>query len=210
MTLPMRRTKHTSGDTRGGYTLSYGPRNRTFQFTQSISQRVYKVGSAGSASEIDKSYEATLAPWKELKSSLPRETLSMASAFVALCEKYGAFNGDPNCNVDLVDDGQVMFDWNNGKLPVFTVMIAPGPRVIYVGRFAEGKVTGDENSLISVEAPLQRLVSTIGMNKWRTAALQGLLLSVTNESVAAERHYTLPPRAASSQYSVQKVQHAKI
>lgn len=112
----------------------------------------------------------TMASWAEIGHTLSPTVLELAEEFVSACERKGAFYCDPGCYVDFIEDDQVMFDWNNGQLPIFTVLIGSDhPQVVFVGKFKEGKITGETTNLELLEAPLERLVKEIGNPVWTTA-----------------------------------------
>lgn len=121
--------------------------------------------------------EGTMEAWEDIAPSLPRETRDIAQDFVDLCRNCGAFESDPPCNVDALDDGQVMFDWNNGEPPVFTVLIDYGPSIVCVGRFGDKKVVEEFDELRSAYYHLQNFLGTIKpKNTWNTnVSLDSLL-----------------------------------
>ena len=59
----------------------------------------------------------------------------MAIDFMALCQKVNAFHCDLECNIDLMDEDSVMFDWNDGTLPMFTALITHGPKIVFRWQF---------------------------------------------------------------------------
>ena len=130
--------------------------------------------------------EGTMEAWEDIAPSLSRETRGIAQDFVDLCISCGAFESDPPCNVDALDDGQVMFDWNKGEPPVFTVLIDHGPSIVCVGRFGDKKVVEEFDELRSVYYHLQEFLGTIKpKNTWNTNASLDLLLRVRSGSETA-------------------------
>lgn len=130
-----------------GYVIGQGTWSGEFDLPASL--------VAGSTEYL---HASILEDWNEIASNLPDETRSMAESFVSLCINLGAFDCEPRCYVDTVEDGHVMFDWNNGELPLFTVVITPKPSVVYVGKFNEGKVSGEDHDVHAVRAPIERFL----------------------------------------------------
>lgn len=118
---------------------------------------------------MEKRRKETLEVWKEIAPTLSSATRELAQKFVDTCERKGAFYCAPQCHVDVIEDDQVMFDWNNGQFPIFTVLIGSDyPQVSLVGKFEEGKVTSEAASLEFLEPPLDKLVKEIGNPAWTT------------------------------------------
>ena len=170
----------------------------------------YSIVQATQTSLLEQRRRNALAAWEELAPSLSRETRELAQAFVELCEECGAFLCQPGCHIDLVDEDQIMFDWNTGSLPVFTVLITDGPRVAHVGRFRDGKETGERSTLDSVTGPLMMFVKEAGPTTWRTIASRDSLLSVGSAREARTRVpvYIRRRGAASSLSSPQTIHHS--
>ena len=143
----------------------------------------YGVGAAADGRAMRQNAAATMESWEEIAPSLPLEMRELARGFVELCGKCNAFYSDPACQVDVVEEGQVMFDWNNGRLPVFTVLITDEPLVVHVGRLADGKVRGSAPDLGRVGMPLRRFVQEIGKKTCqKTVASPDSSLRVTRAS----------------------------
>ena len=141
-------------------------------------------------------YQATLEAWEEIGQTLPRDMKTLAQQFVDMCEEFGAFHCRVACEVDTADDDEIMFDWNNGELPIFTVVIAEGPRLVYAGRFSVGIVKGEVTELSLLESPLRKLVQEIGLKKWTTSATQDSSFRAVNVAAETEHelHYTIHQR----------------
>ena len=136
---------------------------------------------------------STLASWREVEPSLGSDARDLARSFVALCEQCSAFLCDPGCSVDVDDDGDVIFDWNNGTVPMFSAAITADLKIIHVGKFNAGaKVTGEDVSLRSVKEPLKRLVEELGNFSWNTIASSDLWLAVATQNQVVELPYTPP------------------
>ena len=119
--------------------------------------------------DVDEALKAaTCEEWSEVKASLPEDSphLQLASDFFDACESLNAFAKAPGCAIDLLDDGGIMFDWNNGERPIFTVVITPENRVIDVGRFDDGKVTGDAKTLSLAKMHLRQFARENGLDTW--------------------------------------------
>ena len=209
MTRPMRQTRQVGRATSSSYTMR--------EMVQPIQWTV--VGESGGGFHLVQTAQTSLleqrrgnalAAWEELAPSLSRETREFAQSFVDLCEECGAFLCQPGCHIDLVDDDQIMFDWNTGKLPVFTVLITDGPRVAHVGRFRDGKETGERSTLDSVTGPLMLFVKEAGPTTWPTIASRDSSLNVGSARVARARVpvYIRRRGAASSLSSLQTTHHS--
>lgn len=111
----------------------------------------------------------TLDSWREVAALVESsEVRKRAEEFVKRCERMGAFRTDPGCEVDLLDDNRVMFDWNNGKIPILTAMVSE-ETVTFVAKFADGKAAGDDSTstMLTLRAVLSRLVEEIGDLAWQ-------------------------------------------
>ena len=58
----------------------------------------------------------------------------MGQGFVDLCIELGAFNIPILCDVDLINDDEVMFDWDGDGRMNFTVLISSEPSMVCDGR----------------------------------------------------------------------------
>ena len=107
--------------------------------------------------------EDAVVDWNSIAPELPVDVRSFAQEFVALCERLGALHCGSGCAVDNMGDDGVLFDWNDGRLPVLSVLITPGLRVVYVGKFKDGgQVSGDDPSLSFVDRLLVRMMEECG------------------------------------------------
>ena len=160
----------------------------------------------------EEAYDTTINSWSEISADLPPQARSMAEEFVRLCEESGAFHCDPGCAVDVVEEGHVLFDWNSGELPIFSVMVTAAPSVAYVGKFKDGKVTGEETTLGSMDRLLSRLVGEFGNKKWTKTTTPSRALSLNEASSSpifgVGLHYTSPQAIENSRFSLQEVPHA--
>ena len=145
-----------------------------------------------SASVEDRRKE-TIEAWDEIAPTLSSATRELAQQFVDLCKEKGAFSCDPMCHIDDMECDQIMFDWNNGQLPIFSVLIGPDPPLIaFAGQFLDGEITGEMSTFDLLEAPLDKLTKEIGTSLWTTPSLHDsstLIASVTKE--VDEPHSTL-------------------
>ena len=140
--------------------------------------------------------QETIASWDEIAPTLSPSTLELAEEFVSVCEEKGAFYCDPGCHVDFIDDDQVMFDWNNGQLPIFTVLIGSDhPQVAFVGKFKKGEITGEVTNLEFLEDPLDRLVKEIGNRTWTPTSSPDSSTRIVNVALAPDElpSILLPP-----------------
>ena len=128
-----------------------------------------------------------LASWKDVKYILPAKVRNIGCDFVDLCQEHHAFHCDPECNIDIVDEDSVMFDWNNGALPIFTALITPSPSITFVGSFEYGKVKGEASNLDSVRVNLIHFVNEIGSEIWETSVLHDSWLKEEKASQVDER-----------------------
>ena len=117
----------------------------------------------------------------------------MASDFVALCQKAHAFHCDLGCNIDLVDEDSVMFDWNDGTLPMFTALITHSPRIVFVGSFEYGSVKGENKTLDAVAVNLIHFVKELGSEIWENSVLHDSWLRKERASLEGG-HVSIPPR----------------
>ena len=159
----------------------------------------------------EEAYDTTINSWSEISAGLPPQARSMAEEFVRLCEESGAFLCDPGCAVDVVEEGHVLFDWNSGESPIFSVMVTAAPSVAYVGKFKDGKVTGEETTLGWMDGLLSRLVGEFRNKKWtKTTPSRALSLNEASSSLSfgVGPHYTSPQAIENSRFSPQEVPHA--
>ncbi len=142
----------------------------------------------------------TLVSWAEVGPTLSPSTQELAEKFVYTCERKGLFYCDPGCRIDGIDDDQIMFDWNNGQFPIFTVLIGSDhPPVVFVGKFKEGKITGETTTLELLESPLDRLVQEIGNPLWTPTFSPDLSTHIANVVPAlGEQPSILLPRPEDS------------
>ncbi len=138
-------------------------------------------------------YADALASWEEVKPLLPDKVRHMAGDFVKLCQQTHAFHSNLECNIDLVDEDSVMFDWNDGTLPMFTALITPNPMIFFVGRFKDGTVKGENSTLDLAEKNLRYFVNRLGneIEIWKISVLQDLWSRRERVSLAAELVFTL-------------------
>ena len=122
----------------------------------------------------DETRGLVLAAWEEIAPSLPPSTRLLAKDVVDLCERYRAFSTNPACDVGLIDDDCIMFDWNNGNYPILTLVVTPERTIIYVGKSRDGKTTGETDNLNFVKMLLSELVREIGNPTWPTLVLHDL------------------------------------
>ena len=110
--------------------------------------------------------DEALEEWKEIRTMLSPQLAQQVEDFVQLSDESGVYFCSPGCSVDLLEDGSVMFDWNDGTLPIFTVMITVNMEVVHVGHFADGKIKGEGRGLSIVGMHLERFVREREGNPW--------------------------------------------
>ena len=209
MTHPMRQSRGPSRATSSSYAMRETIQTRNWVVVRG-SVGGYDLVQTAHPSLLEQRRRTALTAWEELAPSLSRETRELAQAFVELCDECDALFCQPGCHIDLVDEDQIMFDWNTGELPVFTVLITDGPRVAHVGRFRDGKETGERSTLDSVMGSLMMFVKEAGPKTWRTIASRDSLLNVGSARVARAREpvYIRRRGAASSLSSPQTTHHS--
>ena len=140
-----------------------------------------------------------VADWNSIAPELPVDVRSMAQEFVALCERLGALHCGSGCAVDNMGEDGVLFDWNDGRLPILSVLITPGLRVVYVGRFTDGgQVSGDDPSLSFVDRPLVRMMEECGHPIQNIAHSLVLSTRATDEAAGDVRSFSFRPMGSTS------------
>jgi len=139
------------------------------------------------------SYTGALEMWEEAQKLLPPATLELAQEFVDFCIGEGAFLSEPACHIEALDEGRVIFDWNDGTLPVFTVLITEQRGFVFSGISAEAEKKGKTPNLNEVVTALPDFVET-GRQLWPIGVLQGSSLKKTSDLEGADLHpYTPQP-----------------
>ena len=144
-----------------------------------------------------------LTSWEEVEPLLQGEIRRMACDFMVLCQKVRAFHCDLECNIDLMDEDSVMFDWNDGTLPMFTALITHGPKIVFVGSFEYGSVKGENSTLDAVSVNLIHFVKEIGSEIWENSVLQDSWLREEKASPGAGPVYIPHRRTEDSPSSPQ-------
>ena len=107
--------------------------------------------------------DAARAEWDAIAAHVSEEVRSLAEEFTALCERIGVLNCGSGCAVDDMGSDGVLFDWNDGHLPILSVMIRSGPQVVYSGKFKNGgRVSGTDSDLSFVAQALTRMMEEWG------------------------------------------------
>ena len=136
----------------------------------------------------------TVADWNSIAPELPVDVRSFAQEFVSLCERLGALHCGSGCTVDNMGDDGVLFDWNDGRLPVLSVLITPGLRVVYVGRFKDGgQVSGDDPGLSFVDRLLVRMMEECGHPIQNIAHSLVLSMRAIDEAAGGARIFSFRP-----------------
>ena len=121
----------------------------------------FKVGSAPINIPETQPLSEAESEWTKIVREVSAEVCELGQGFISICKKWRALE---KCAVDLLDDGTVLFDWNEGSRPILSVMIGPGQTVTYVGRFRNGgKMSGEDPNLSYVGQPLERMVREWGI-----------------------------------------------
>ena len=132
-----------------------------------------------------------LADWAAVAPDLSASVRGLAEQFVALCTGLGALTCRPGCVVDSLEDGGVLFDWNDGQRPILSVMITSRASVAFAGRFINGgKVSGEEPDLIHVEKHLERMMQECGHLSRTIGPSPVLLMRVRDAAAADVRSYS--------------------
>ena len=147
-------------------------------------------------------YADALASWEAVKPLLPDKVRQMAGDLVKLCQQTHAFHSNLECNIDLVHEDSVMFDWNDGTLPMFTVLITPNPMIVFVGRFQDGTVKGENSTLDLAETNLRYFVNKLGNEIWKISVLQDSWSKRERVGLAAELVFTLHRGTETSPFSL--------
>ena len=136
-----------------------------------------------------------LEEWGEMRAFLPQKLEQLAQEFVRLCDDSGAFFCSPGCSVDHLEDGSVMFDWNDSALPIFTTMITVEMQVIHVGHFSDGKIKGEGHGLSFVEMHLDRFVREREGSPWNifVSSESFVRKSAVEMEIDPKPPFTLPP-----------------
>ena len=130
-----------------------------------------------------------LASWKEIKDSLSPELRQLCQDFVSRCDRIGALYCPPGCDVSLSEDGTVMFDWNDGTLPMFTVLMTPSLEVVDATLSDEGKASGRHSGFVYANLHLEQFMMERGADLWSTFYLRDSWLK-TSEADEDSPHYT--------------------
>ena len=137
------------------------------------------------AGQLDAEQEL-LDEWAESRGEVTSQSQrQFADAIVELCRRRGVLDSDPPGAICVMEDGSVMFDWNDGTLPMLTIVVTPKPSFAYAGRFISGKCRGeDEASLEVLDAALMRFVRERGTRVCQVNATLGSWLNVERRSPA--------------------------
>lgn len=143
-------------------------------------------------------HKEALEMWEEAKTLIPQGTLDLAQQFVDCCVRVGAFVSKPACCIDALDEGRIIFDWNDGSGPCFTVLISEQAGFVFSGISPEREQRGQTSDLEEVTNALPDFVET-GNQLWWRNVLQGSSLRRGSDLEREDlRHYTLLPRTEGS------------
>ena len=143
-------------------------------------------------------HKEALQMWKEAQPLLPRGTLNLAQQFTNHCVRVGAFVSEPVCCIEALDEGRIIFDWNDGSGPCFTVIISEQAGFVYSGISSEREKRGQTRDLEEVTNALPDFVET-GNQLWWKHVLQGSSLKRGKDLAGVDlHHYTLLPRTEGS------------
>ena len=134
-------------------------------------------------------YKEAMEMWDEAKKDLPQGTVELAQPFVDYCIQVGAFVFNPGCHIEALDSGRVIFDWNNGQLPVFTVIISERIGFVFSGISSKTEEKGTASDLKEVTGLLPEFVET-GQQLWPKHVLLDSSLKRKSVLVAALQGYT--------------------
>ena len=138
--------------------------------------------------------DAARAEWDAIAAHVSEEVRSLAEEFTALCERIGALNCGSGCSVDDMGSDGVLFDWNDGRLPILSVMISSGPQVVYSGKFKNGgRVSGTDYDLSFVAKALTRMMEECGLPVRYTSHSPALWMSGASAAERVVQSYSSPP-----------------
>lgn len=103
------------------------------------------------------------AEWKEIASSVPDWMRIQCGSFINTCRELGVFESVSDCDVGMLEDGHVIFDWNTGNLPMFTVIFWTDRRIVYAATFGNGdRISSNDADMASLREPLARMIREKG------------------------------------------------
>ena len=138
--------------------------------------------------------DAARAEWDAIAAHVSEEVRSLAEEFTALCERIGVLNCGSGCAVDDMGSDGVLFDWNDGHLPILSVMIRSGPQVVYSGKFKNGgRVSGTDSDLSFVAQALTRMMEECGLPVRYTSHSPVLWMSGASAAERVVQSYSSPP-----------------
>ena len=110
------------------------------------------------------SRDAARTEWDAIAANMPEDVRDLAEEFISLCERIGALNCGSGCVVDDMGSDGVLFDWNDGHLPILSIMIGSGSKIAYSGKFkGGGRVSGTDFDLSFVTQALTRMMEECGL-----------------------------------------------
>ena len=134
--------------------------------------------------------EEARSEWGSAAPELPDAARRLGEEFFAFCEQYDAFSCRPGCTVDQMDDGSVMFDWNDGTRPMLSVLIVPDGSVAFAVKFKDGDQDADEaHDLGRVKNHLVRMMEECGHRGWIPIHTHASLSRATSVAAEAVRAY---------------------
>lgn len=127
--------------------------------------------------------------WTECREEVTSQSqLQFVDAIVELCRRRGVLDSNPAGAICAMENGSVMLDWNDGTLPMLTIIVTPTPSFAYAGRFESGKCSGeDQASLEVLDAALMRFVRERGTRTCQVNATLGSWSNVERPSLAVGR-----------------------
>lgn len=107
--------------------------------------------------------------WNKIAEQVPEGAREIAEEFIELCENTGALGCKSGCTIDDIGKDGIIFDWNDGELPVLSVMIGPGSEVVYSARFKDGnRISGTDSHLEFVKPVLIRMIREWGNLRYKS------------------------------------------
>ena len=138
--------------------------------------------------------DAARAEWDAIAEQVSEEVRGLAEEFTALCERVGALDCGSGCSVDDMGSDGVLFDWNDGRLPILSVMISSGPQVVYSGKFKDGgRVSGADPDLSFVAHALTRMMEECGLPVRYTSHSPVSWMSAASAVERVVQSYSSPP-----------------
>lgn len=120
---------------------------------------------------------------------LPEETKLMAHQFIDICNRHKIFNSDLECKVSSMWKGDIMFDWNNGEIPVLTTVISSSsPKFVFSVKLRDKKLSGEDETIDFADPVIAEFAKELGIKKCQNSTTLDSLSKRANgkERVASQ------------------------